>query len=209
MHPRRKSRPNSGWVIKGDRPEEYLKDPKLYYTEDEVERYSRSGGMRRAQERIASRVLELLDIKKGGRLLDLGCGPGYTAFVYGHDGLFVTGLDVVPKMVRVARSRGIDAYEGDMRDAGEIFKDRTFDAVVSVSALQWLKKPEDIRKVALGVCSLLDNGSHFIVQFYPMSEDELMRTAKEFGRNGLDVRIMVDYPDDQRKRTIYLVMEKD
>lgn len=70
-----------GWVVKNDRPEEYLKSPEIYYSDEEVEKYSRSGGMERAQQKIASRVLELLDLKNPSLILDLGSGPGFSAEV--------------------------------------------------------------------------------------------------------------------------------
>lgn len=35
---------NKVWIVKNNRPEEYLGDPTIYYTDEEVERYSQSGG---------------------------------------------------------------------------------------------------------------------------------------------------------------------
>jgi len=84
-------------VCKNDRPEEYLADPNIYYTDEEVEKYAHSGGMRRAQEKIAYRVLELLELKPGSSLLDIGSGPGYTAEVYRSKGYNVTCMDLISK----------------------------------------------------------------------------------------------------------------
>src|SRR3990167_2496709 len=103
-----KLKSSKGWVVKNQRPEEFLGDPKWYYTEDEVERYSRSSGMKKAQEKIAFRVLELLSIPEGSTLLDLGSGPGITAEVYRSEGFKVTCLDVIPKMLEKAEAKGLD-----------------------------------------------------------------------------------------------------
>ena len=64
-----KLKKDKGWTVKNNRPEESLENPDIYYTDDEVNKYARSGGMRRAQEKIAYRVLELLELKKG--LIDI------------------------------------------------------------------------------------------------------------------------------------------
>lgn len=198
-----------GWVVKNERPEEYLADPYLYYTDDEVEKYARSGGMRRAQERIAYRVLELLDLKEPCNLLDIGSGPGYTAKVYRDEGYDVTCLDLIPKMVQEAKAKGFDAYTGDMRDVGEIFAGRKFDAVVSVSALQWLKDRQDIQKVAQGIYSVLDKDAPLVIQFYPKSEQQLNQTANVFFKSGFHGQAITDNPDVPKNRTTYLVMRRD
>jgi cyclopropane fatty-acyl-phospholipid synthase-like methyltransferase len=206
---KRKSKKNEGWVVKNDRPEEYFGDPHFYYTDEEIERYARSGGMRRAQEKIAYRVLELLELKKGSSLLDIGSGPGYTAEVYRLEGYNVTCMDLMPGMVTKAKEKEFEASVGDMRDVGEIFKGRKFEGVVSVSALQWIKDKQEIQRVARGIYSILDRGAPLIVQFYPKSEQELKETASVFTQNGFHGQIITDWPDIPKNRTTYLVMKRD
>jgi cyclopropane fatty-acyl-phospholipid synthase-like methyltransferase len=197
-----------GWIVKNDRPEEYLQNPIDYYTDDEVERYSRSGGMRRAQEKIAYRVLELLKLKRGCSLLDLGSGPGYTAEVYRSEGCEVTCLDLVPKMVEKAKERGFESYLGDMRDIKRAFSKRKFDGVVSVSALQWIKDKKGIEMVAEGVHSVLKKGGMVVIQFYPKSEEELEEIASIFCKKGFSGEIVTDWPEVPKNRVVYLVLKK-
>jgi SAM-dependent methyltransferase len=45
----------------------------------------------------------------GDRVLDLGCGPGDDALHLARLGVEVIGIDAAPKMVEVARSRGVNA----------------------------------------------------------------------------------------------------
>lgn len=200
---------DKGWVVKNDRPEEYLGDPKIYYTDEEVKRYACSGGMRRAQERIAGRVLELLGLPSGSTLLDLGSGPGYTANIYRSEGYKVTCLDVVPKMVGEAKKNEFEAYDGDMGQLLGIFGGRKFDGVVSVSALQWIKGKKEIQKVAQGIYSVLDKDGRLVIQFYPKSEKELEEIARVFTQNGFHGEIITDWPDIPKNRTVYLVMRRD
>ena len=205
---KRKLKKNIGWVVKNDRPEEYLGDPNLYYTDEEVEKYARSSGMRRAQEKIAYRVLELLKLKPGSSLLDLGSGTGHTAEIYRSEGYNVTCLDLIPKMLEKAKEKRFEAYLGDMRQVGEIFAGRKFDGVVSVSALQWISRQE-IKKVAQGIYSILDKSKPLVIQFYPKSEQELKEIANIFVQNGFHVEIITDWPDIPKNRTVYLVMKKN
>ncbi len=46
----------------------------------------------------------------GSRVLDLGCGPGDDALHLAGLGVEVLGIDAAPKMVELARSRGVNAY---------------------------------------------------------------------------------------------------
>lgn len=45
----------------------------------------------------------------GGRVLDLGCGPGGSAALMAEAGLAVEAWDASPAMVRLARGRGLEA----------------------------------------------------------------------------------------------------
>ena len=203
------SKKDKGWVVKNDRPEEYLGDPYFYYTDEEVEKYARSGGMRRAQEKIAYRVLELLELTPGKSLLDIGSGPGYTADVYRSEGYNVTCMDLIPKMIDKAKEKEFEAYVGDMRNVEKLFEGRKFDGVVSVSALQWIKDKQEIQRVAQGIYSILNKDGPLVVQFYPKSEQELKETASVFTQNGFHGQIITDWPDIPKNRTTYLVMKRD
>ena len=203
------SKKDKGWVVKNNRPEEDLGNPLLYYTDEEVEKYSRSGGMRRAQEKIAYRVLELLELESGKSLLDIGSGPGYTAEVYCSEGYNVTCMDLIPKMISKAKEKGFEAYVGDMRDVGKLFEGRKFDGVVSVSALQWIKGKQEIQRIARGIYSVLNKNGLLVIQFYPKSEQELKETARIFTQNGFHGQIIIDWPNIPKNRTSYLVMKRN
>lgn len=206
---KRRFEKNKGWIVKSDRPEEYLGNPFLYYTDDEVKKYFRSGGMKRAQEKIAYRVLEFLKLKHGSSLLDIGSGPGYTAKIYRDEGYIVTCLDLIPKMIEKAKEKKFKAYVGDMRNVGEIFLGHKFDGVVSVSALQWIKDKKEIQKTARGIYSILKKDGQLVIQFYPKSEKELAETTRVFVKNGFSGNVVTDCPDISKNRIVYLVMKRN
>ncbi len=55
-------------------------------------------------------------VRGRGLVADLGCGPGHVARYLRGQGVDVTGIDLSPEMVRVARARnpGIEFFTGDM-----------------------------------------------------------------------------------------------
>ena len=67
-----------------------------------------------------------------GRLLDLGCGGGAHTLVFAERGWTVTGVDVSPAQLDLARARGIDVVQADA--ATLPFEDAGFDAVVLMFA---------------------------------------------------------------------------
>jgi 8-oxo-dGTP diphosphatase len=90
-----------------------------------------------------ARLAELAGVKPGDRVLDLGCGPGESAFGMAErvPGLRVTGLDYSDTMIRIARARqrrdpsaaAVELTQGNAMDVP--FADATFDAVTGHSFL--------------------------------------------------------------------------
>lgn len=201
-------RKSKGWVVRGERPEETCGSPEIYYTDEEIKKYSSSGAIRRTQEKIAYRIMQLLDMASGLKLLDLGCGPGFTMSVYKNEGYNVVGIDVLPKMLGKAKENRLNVVQGDVRELKNYFSSQQFDAVVSASALQWLKDKKDINDAAKGINYILKLHGKIVFQFYPKSQDELENFASVLIDNGFEGNIITDNPDNPVKRTIYLVMEK-
>jgi len=50
-------------------------------------------------------ILRLLEIPREAKVLDLGVGPGWTSLFLSRIGYRVTGLDISPEMIRIARER--------------------------------------------------------------------------------------------------------
>jgi SAM-dependent methyltransferase len=83
-------------------------------------------------------LLELLDLPQGGRVLDVGCGPGRHALALAQAGLQVTGIDISERFLQIARDRAnqLGIPGGDLAlfhvDAREMPFDHEFDAVVAL-----------------------------------------------------------------------------
>jgi arsenite methyltransferase len=99
-----------------------------------------------------------LRLRQGSQVLDVGCGPGnMTAKVgeiVGPSGL-VLGLDVSAPMLGRAVRAGAPPQVGYIRgDARNLpFRDNTFDAVISLLALQLIPEPSTALKGMLRVMS--------------------------------------------------------
>lgn len=73
-----------------------------------------------APEQDAALARFLADLPEGGRILDLGCGPGLQAAAMQAAGFDVTGLDPLPEFVAATRSRGVRARLGSFTDLTEV-----------------------------------------------------------------------------------------
>lgn len=98
----------------------------------------------------AGRLVRFADICPGNRVLDVACGTGVVAVTAARRGATVTGLDLTPQLLDVARDNAqtaavdIDWREGDAESLP--FADNTFDVVVSQFGHMFAPRPD----VALG-----------------------------------------------------------
>ena len=86
-------------------------------------------------------VLDAAGVGQGTRVLDVGCGSGLTLVLAAQRGATVSGLDISPGLLGLARDRlpGADLREGDMESLP--FGDAAFDAVTGVNAFQFAGDP--------------------------------------------------------------------
>ena len=92
--------------------------------------------------RFAERLLDAADVRRGARVLDVACGPGYVAAAAARRGASVVGVDVAETMLALAR-RAHPELELLAADAEDLpFADATFDAVVANFLLLHLGRPE-------------------------------------------------------------------
>lgn len=197
-----------GWKVKKERPEEKYRSPNWYYTKRRVREYASSSHMKKKQRSLAKRVLELLDAEPPAKVLDLGCGTGYSMGLLEELGYEPYGIDIVTKMVKRAKMKGLKAIVGDMRYLKDYYNKGEFDYIVSVSALQWISKDrESVERVREGAYYVLKENAGLGIQFYPKTEKETKRVGNLFKKK-FRGDIVIDHPDIPKKRTIYLRMWK-
>ncbi len=91
-------------------------------------------------------TLERLTLKPGAKILDIGCGTGalLSALSQTSVELELTGVDLSPEMLEIARARLSPAIEIKEGLAEHLpFADTTFDMVVSTSVFHFIRRPSD------------------------------------------------------------------
>lgn len=94
-------------------------------------------------------VLDQLSVGPGTRVLDVGCGSGYAGGMAASRGATVTGIDITPELVAIARERAPGGhFQIGAMDALP-FPDRSFDVVLAFNALPFADDPVvAVREVA-------------------------------------------------------------
>jgi ubiquinone/menaquinone biosynthesis C-methylase UbiE len=92
-------------------------------------------------------LTKLLRPMPGESLLDIGCGTGYFTRRFAESGLAVTGVDPSPAMLGFAGKHAVAGERFVFGDARALpFPDRSFDLVISVTALCFI--PEQVRALS-------------------------------------------------------------
>ncbi|HWK95613.1 MAG TPA: class I SAM-dependent methyltransferase [Pseudolabrys sp.] len=110
-------------------------------------------------ERIVDIVTRLGGFAPGTRIADLGCGSGVFTGLLHRRGFACTGIDLSPKLIRIAREThpGIDFQEGDIEHLP--FADGSIDGVLLAGVLHHL--PE-LSKCAAEIKRILRPGGRFV-----------------------------------------------
>lgn len=91
----------------------------------------------RGRRRVIDLVLAKLGLPSGARILDAGCGSGRNMVELGRLGT-VTGIELSPTSVAVARERGVgEVVEGSVLELP--FADQSFDLAVSLDVIEHLE----------------------------------------------------------------------
>ncbi|MFH0922596.1 MAG: class I SAM-dependent methyltransferase, partial [Candidatus Micrarchaeota archaeon] len=136
-------------------------------------------------------------------VLDAGCGSGFSLEILREIGYSCAGFDVSPAMVSLAKKKGFVAKVGDLRKIP--FPKASFDAIVSISALQWIDLNE-ASVVASEFRRVLKSNGRAVIQFYPESEKQLMDWAKAFKTARFSVVVTQEGLDSPRKRKVFLLL---
>ncbi|KAK6202782.1 S-adenosyl-L-methionine-dependent methyltransferase [Scheffersomyces amazonensis] len=198
------------------RPEQ-LAPPEVFYNDTESYKYTSSTRVQHIQAKMTLRALDLLNLNKDQPhfLLDLGCGSGLSGEILTEEGYNWIGMDISPSMLATGLDREVDGdlFLSDLGN-GVPFRAGTFDAAISISAIQWLCNADtanvDPKKRLLTffntLYSSLRRGGKFVAQFYPMNDtqtESILNAAKIAGFGG---GLVIDEPESKRHKKYYLVL---
>ena len=169
---------------------------------------------------MTHRALALLQLTRPSLILDVGCGSGLSGEILssvpaseGGPHVWV-GLDVSGAMLDVALQREV---QGDLllADAGQGVPARagSFDAAISVSALQWLCNADAsdvspqgrLGRFFNGLYASLRRGARAVCQFYPRDEAQRKMVCGAAMRAGFGAGVLEDDPGTKNAK-VYLVL---
>lgn len=109
--------------------------------------------MRESGERLVGR----LGVKRGMKVLDVGCGDGTTALPAAKLGAEVLGVDIASNLVEAGNKRAKEAglpnlrfQEGDASDLKDV-AGNSFDLVLSIFGAMFAPRPNDVAKALVRV----------------------------------------------------------
>ena len=129
-------------------------------------------------EEVIAEILFKGGIREGVRVLDVACGTGVLFPDYKKLGADVTGIDISPEMVKIAKEKFPEAEVicGDVLDFS--FKDK-FDAVMIYNAFPHFAEPE---KLIEKLSTLLKNSGRISIA-HGISEKELAECHSGSAKN--------------------------
>jgi 18S rRNA (guanine1575-N7)-methyltransferase len=169
---------------------------------------------------MTHRALELLDLSSPSLILDIGCGSGLSGEILsgidpeeGGPHMWV-GMDIAPSMLDVALQRDV---EGDLMLAdmgqGIPFRAGSFDAAISISAIQWLCNADSsevsptgrLSRFFNGLYASLKRGGRAVCQFYPKNDLQRTMISGAAIKAGFGAGILEDDPGTKNGK-LYLVL---
>ncbi|MEE0772869.1 MAG: methyltransferase domain-containing protein [Anaerovoracaceae bacterium] len=133
--------------------------------------------MRPGEFAITDRGLEIAGLKKGDRVLDIGCGEGDTvAYLKEALGMEAEGIDMSIKMLSAAKEKhpGINVKMGDGEFLDE-YSSFTFDGITMECVLSLINIPDEALHEAY--CVLKKGGKLIISDLYYRDPDPMMVKA--------------------------------
>jgi SAM-dependent methyltransferase len=121
-------------------------DPFASFKAAQRERWAQFAAIASVTTPPAARLVRHAGMQAGARVLDVACGTGVVAVTAARLGARVTGLDLTPELLAVARDNAriagvdIDFHDGDVEDLP--FERDTFDVVVSQYGHIFAPRPE-------------------------------------------------------------------
>ena len=121
--------------------------------------------------RIWKSVREFVSyMKKGSKVLDVGCGNGKNIIYMNENGINAEGVDFSDKLVGICQDKGLTVKEGDMRELP--FEDNVFDNVICIAALHHLQDECDRIKAIEEMIRVCKDDAEILVTVWSVEQDE-------------------------------------
>ncbi|MEM2109308.1 MAG: class I SAM-dependent methyltransferase [Candidatus Odinarchaeota archaeon] len=191
-------------------PDKLGVEAKYFFNKEKAGAYEHNKSIIKAQIKMAERLSELIKLGVNQLLLELGCGTGIASVHFKEKAGRAVGVDLSIEMLNYANNKNIDIVNADFKNIP--FRDRVFNAVTSISSLQWIwgsTLEQVISKYTMVIKEIkrvIQKDGVVGVQFYPQSMREFDFVTGLFKKNGFEGAIIIDAPDTPRKTKKYLIL---
>jgi len=170
------------------------------------------------QKKTAQRAIELLEgnnLIKEEKILDLGCGTGWTMMVLRENGFTnVVGVDFSLDMLRFAVEKGFYVVKADMREKVP-FLNGKFGGIISISSINFVEEgcttPKEVsdvyRRTATEIYRLLKVNGRGVIQYFKKNKEIERIMMKQFKYAGFVGGVVID-DKGLRKEKRFLVLDK-
>lgn len=143
-------------------------------------------------------------------ILDLGCGSGLSSTVIEDAGHVCIGADVSPDMLALGDTESLLLDMGD----GVPLRPGSVDAILSISALQWLfhshrtcDNPRRRLLTLFTTCfAAMGRSARAVFQFYPETNEQMQLVLECARKAGFAGGLVVDHPQSAKAKKYYLCL---
>lgn len=200
--------------IKAKRPEEIYQNVFEYFKDDQVIKYSTSKSMMKIQEKITLRALEIIKVQPKDLVLDAGSGCGFSSIVLNKLGFNVVSLDIIKHLLTYYQIPELNPTLADI--CLTPFRDETFEAIISISALQWIYSDLNNTNMENNLYNLINSfhrilkpNGKVIFQFYPKTKNIMEKIGSTFKKKDFfEGNFIIDNIKSPKKRKIFLFLKK-
>lgn len=101
--------------------------------------------------------------KKGGKVLDLGCGRGEFIEILEENGIEAEGIDINGQMIEICRDKGLNCQKADILKKLAEYEDRTLGGIFSSQVIEHLS-PSYLRRMIELAYFKLSPASHIVLE---------------------------------------------
>jgi ubiquinone/menaquinone biosynthesis C-methylase UbiE len=115
----------------------------------------------------------------GNNLLEVGCGTGWWSSFFSQKGFSVTGVDISPEMIAVAREKNIASATFQVADAHNLpFADNFFPTSAAITSLEFMGEALKVVEEMIR-CTQRPGGTIYLGFLNPLAKINIKRRKKK------------------------------
>jgi len=117
-------------------------------------------------ELFINQLLNVLDLKPGSKIIDVGCGRGRHSIYLAQKGFDVCGIDLSSKSIADAQKSAHQQLEFHIHDMRNLFQTNTFDCAVNLfTSFGYFEKESENMAAIQNMAKSLKNNGVFVMDY--------------------------------------------